>query len=165
LWRFRLPTPKSYAGSVLRVDLSAGAVEKIETRRYTERFLGGRGLATAIYWSEVSPETEACDERNCLILSLGPLAGIPAVGGSRWGVYAKSPLPQGRRFCYGNLGGTFGAELKFAGYDGLIISGKAVGPVILSIRDGEVRIQDASDLWGKTSTPRRAWSPATGCTR
>ena len=62
---------------------AAGAVETIETRRYTERFLGGRGLATAIYWNEVSPEIDALDPRNRLIISLGPLAGIPAVGGSR----------------------------------------------------------------------------------
>jgi len=148
----KVPASKSYAGTVLRVDLSTGASERVDTRQYTERFLGGRGLATAIYWNEVAPETDAFDQRNRLILSLGPLAGVPAVGGSRWGVYAKSPLPQGQRFCYGNLGGTFGAELKFAGYDGLILQGRADRPVILSIRDGEIRLVGADDLWGRSTT-------------
>jgi aldehyde:ferredoxin oxidoreductase len=147
-----LRTPKSYAGAVLRVDLSTGASERIDTRQYAERFLGGRGIATAIYWNEVAPEIEAHDERNRMILALGPLAGVPAVGGSRWGVYGKSPLPQGQRFCYGNLGGSFGAELKFAGYDGLILQGKADRPAVLSIRDGRVRLREADDLWGKSTT-------------
>jgi aldehyde:ferredoxin oxidoreductase len=147
----KMRATKSYAGKVLRVDLSTGASERIETRQYAGRFLGGRGLAAAIYWNEVSPEIDAFDERNRLILSLGPLAGVPALGGSRWGAYAKSPLPQGRRFCYGNLGGTFGAELKFAGYDGLILQGKADRPVVLMIRDGEIRLRSAEDLWGKST--------------
>jgi len=141
---------RSYAGTILRVDLSSGANERIDTRRYAERFLGGRGLASAIYWNEVGPEIGAFEEANRMILSLGPLAGIPAVGGSRWGVFAKSPL--GKRFCYGNLGGTFGAELKFAGYDALILQGKADRPMILSIRDGRIRLQNAEDLWGKSTT-------------
>ena len=141
---------RSYAGTILRVDLSSGQSERIDTRRYAERFLGGRGLASAIYWGEVGPEIGAFEEANRLILSLGPLAGVPAVGGSRWGVFAKSPL--GQRFCYGNLGGTFGAELKFAGYDALILQGKADRPMILSIRDGRIRLQNAEDLWGKSTT-------------
>ena len=144
--------PKGYAGAVLFVDLSTGSVEQIETRQYNERFLGGRGLATAIYWSEVDPEIDAGDDRNRMIFALGPLAGVPAVGGSRWGVYAKSSLPQGQRFCYGNLGGGFGAELKFAGYDGLVLRGKADRPVILTIGDGEIRLRGADDLWGKSTT-------------
>jgi aldehyde:ferredoxin oxidoreductase len=147
----KMRADKSYAGTILRVDLSTGASERIDTRQYAERFLGGRGLASAIYWSEVAPEIGAYDEANRLIFSLGPLAGIPAVGGSRWGAFAKSPLPQGQRFCYGNLGGTFGAELKFAGYDALILQGRADRPVILSIRDGELRLQSAEDLWGKST--------------
>jgi aldehyde:ferredoxin oxidoreductase len=128
--------------------LSTGESERIDTRKYAERFLGGRGLATAIYWNEVDPQIEALDPRNRLILALGPLAGVPAVGGSRWGVYGKSPLPEGQRFCYGSLGGTFGAELKFAGYDALIVQGRAQQPVTLRIRDGQIRLQDATDLWG-----------------
>ena len=145
-------TPKSYAGEILRVDLSTGASERIDTEQYAERFLGGRGLAAAIYWKEVAPDTGALEPDNRLILALGPLAGVPAVGGSRWGAFAKSPLFQGQRFCYGNLGGGFGAELKFAGYDGMILQGKADRPAVLTIRDGRIRLRDADDLWGGSTT-------------
>ncbi|MBN2551909.1 MAG: SCP2 sterol-binding domain-containing protein [Spirochaetales bacterium] len=147
-----MPTAKSYAGRILSVDLGTGAVRRMDTRQYAERFLGGRGLATAIYWSEVRPEIDAFDERNRMILAVGPLAGVPALGGSRWGVYAKAARPQGHRFCYGNLGGGFGAELKFAGYDALIIRGKADRPVLLSIHGGDIRLSSAEDLWGKSTT-------------
>jgi aldehyde:ferredoxin oxidoreductase len=142
--------PKSYAGTILRVDLSTGASERIGSRRYAERFLGGRGLASAVYWDEVAPETGALEPNNRLILALGPLAGVPGVGGSRWGAYAKSPL--GQRFCYGNLGGTFGAELKFAGYDAVILQGRADRPVFLSIHGGQIDLRDAADLWGRSTT-------------
>ena len=147
-----LAAPKSYAGTILRVDLSTGVSERITSRRYAERFLGGRGLASAIYWNEVSPETGALEPDNRLILVLGPLAGVPGVGGSRWGAFAKSPLPQGQRFCYGNLGGSFGAELKFAGYDALILQGRAERPVLLSIRNGQISLHSADDLWGRSTT-------------
>ncbi|UCF99345.1 MAG: hypothetical protein JSV89_07350 [Spirochaetaceae bacterium] len=150
--RIGLPISKNYAGAVLRIDLSSGANERIDTGQYVERFVGGRGLATAIYWSEVPPEIDAFDEHNRMIIALGPLAGVPAIGGSRWGVYAKSPLPGSQRFCYGSLGGSFGAELKFAGYDGLILQGRAERPVILTIRDRDIRIHDAQDLWGRSTT-------------
>jgi aldehyde:ferredoxin oxidoreductase len=147
-----LGSAKSYAGTILRVDLSTGQSERIDTRPYAARFLGGRGLASAIYWNEVAPDTGALEPDNRLILALGPLAGVPGVGGSRWGVFAKSPLPAEQRFCYGNLGGTFGAELKFAGYDALILQGKADRPVILSIHDGHIDLLNAGDLWGRGTT-------------
>jgi len=147
-----LTAASSYAGSILRVDLGTGASARLDTGPYAERFLGGRGLAAAIYWNEVSPGIEAFDERNRMIIALGPLAGVPGVGGSRWGVFAKSPRPQGHRFCYGNLGGSFGAELKFAGYDALIVEGRADRPVVLSIHDREVRLLEAEDLWGRSTT-------------
>ena len=138
-----------YAGEVLRVDLSSGSTAKIMTSDYAERFLGGRGIAAKIYWDEVSPETRAFDEGNRLIFALGPLAGIPLLGGSRWGVFGKSPLSASEKFCYGNLGGRWGVGLKFAGYDGLVIQGKSDKPVYLLIHDNNVEIKDASSLWGK----------------
>jgi aldehyde:ferredoxin oxidoreductase len=143
--------PKAYAGTILRVDLSTGRTERIDTHEYAGRFLGGRGLATAVYWNEVQPYVDAFDEGNRLILSLGPLAGVPALGGSRWVAAAKSPYPSRQHLCYGNLGGSFGAELKFAGYDGLIIQGRSDRPVTLSIRGGDVEISDASALRGKSA--------------
>jgi len=146
-----MTSKNGYAGKILKVDLSTGSSETISTFAYTDRFLGGRGVATKIYWDEVSPETGAFDGDNRLILSLGPLAGISALGGSRWGIYAKSPFPSREHFCYGNLGGFFGAELKFAGYDGLVVRGKAEQPVTLSIHDDDIRLIPAENLWGKST--------------
>jgi aldehyde:ferredoxin oxidoreductase len=153
--------PSAYAGKILRVDLSSGASETFETARYAERFLGGRGVATAIHWDEVPPEARADDPRNRLVISLGPLCGMSGgLGGSRWGIFGKSPFPaaaHGRdHFCYGNLGGSFGAELRFAGYDGLVIQGAAERPVWLSIEDGKVELHPADALWGRSTIETHA---------
>ncbi len=150
-------SPKPCAGKILRVDLSTRKHEAVETARYTERFLGGRGTASAIYWDEVPPEIPFDHEDNRLVLSVGTLSGIPGgLGGSRWGIYGKSPFPAsssgGRdHFCYGNLGGTFGAELRFAGWDGIVVHGKAERPVTLTINDDRVEIREADELWGKST--------------
>jgi len=140
-----------YAGKILTVDLNTGKSGELDTFYYADRFLGGRGIASGLYWDLAAPETGAYDEKNPLIISLGPLAGIPALGGSRWGIYAKSPFPENEKFCYGNLGGYFGAELKFAGYDGLVITGKAPQTSILFISDSSVSILSAEDLRGKST--------------
>ncbi|MCP4647065.1 MAG: aldehyde ferredoxin oxidoreductase, partial [bacterium] len=130
-----------YAGKILRADLSSGSISNAMTSDYAERFLGGRGLAAKIYWDEVSPDTRAFDEENRLIFALGPLAGIPLLGGSRWGVFGKSSLSPSEHFCYGNLGGRWGAALKFAGYDGLVFQGKSDKPVYLLISENSVEIR------------------------
>lgn len=147
--------PYGYAGKILRVDLSSESTVEDLTSDYAERFLGGRGIAAKIYWDEVSPETRPFDEGSRLIVTLGPLAGIPLLGGSRWGVFGKSPLTPSERFCYSNLGGHWGAALKFAGYDGLVLQGKADRPVYLLIDDHNVDIRDAADLWGKGARETR----------
>ncbi len=146
-----------YAGKILTINLSSREVSYIDTVRYSGRFLGGRGTATALYYDMVPPEAGAFGPENCLIVSLGPLAGIPGgLGTSRWGIYAKSPLPavthHGREhFCYGSLGGTFGSELRFAGYDGMVITGISEEPVYLLIENEKVLFQPAGHLWGKTT--------------
>ncbi|MBM4444958.1 MAG: aldehyde ferredoxin oxidoreductase, partial [Chloroflexi bacterium] len=81
----------AYAGRILRLDLSSGAVSQSPTSDYVRRFLGGRGLAAAIYWDEVPPTSSAFDPENRLIFATGPLAGVPVIGGSRWQACAKSP--------------------------------------------------------------------------
>jgi len=141
-------TSYGFAGSILRVDLSTGRTSTQPTADYAGRFLGGRGLAAKIYWDEIPPSAGALDPENLLILALGPMAGVPAVGASRWGIFAKSPFPSPAQFCYGNLGGGFGAELKFAGYDALVVKGRADKPVVLLMSDGEVELIDGKDLTG-----------------
>jgi aldehyde:ferredoxin oxidoreductase len=153
--------PKAYAGRILRVDLSTGKSETFETERYAKRFLGGRGAATAIHWDEVPPEATFDDPRNRLTVMVGPLCGMSGgLGGSRWGIYAKSPFPAvshaGREhFCCGNLGGGFGAELRFAGYDGLVVQGVAERPVWLAIEDDKVEVRSADELWGRSTFETR----------
>ena len=146
--------PGAYAGRILRVNLTTGETVPIETAPYARRFVGGRGVASAIYWEEVPPDARFDDPENRLILSMGPLSGMHGgLGGSRWGIFGRSPFPApahgGRdHFCYGNLGGSFGAELRFAGYDGLVIQGQAERPVSLVIDDDHVELRPADDLWG-----------------
>jgi aldehyde:ferredoxin oxidoreductase len=144
-----------HAGRILRVDLSSASTAEVLTSDYAERFLGGRGIAAKIYWDEVFPEAGAFDEGNRLIISLGPLAGVPLLGGSRWGVFGKSPLSLSDKFCYSNLGGQWGVGLKFAGYDGLVVQGKSDKPVYVFIHDGIVDIKDATSLWGKGARETR----------
>jgi len=146
--------PFGYAGGILRTDLSSRSTTVVSTTDYAS-FLGGRGIAAKIYWDEVSPETNALDAGNRLIFAIGPLAGLHALGTSRWTVCGKSPLSTPEHFCYSNLGGRWGAELKFAGYDAIVVQGKSDKPVYLYIHDGVAELKDASALWGKGTVETR----------
>jgi aldehyde:ferredoxin oxidoreductase len=138
-----------YAGKILRVDLSSGSTATVDTSKYAPKFIGGRGIAAKIYWDEVSPQVDPFDPENRLLFFTGPVAGFAQLAGSRWQVCGKSPATDTKQFCYSNLGGHWGAGLKFAGYDGLIIQGQSDKPVYLLIRDDTVEIRDAVSLWGK----------------
>jgi aldehyde:ferredoxin oxidoreductase len=143
-----------YAGNILSVDLSSGTITTKPTMDYADRFLGGRGIGTKIYWDEVAPEVKAFDPENRLIFVTGPATGI-APAGSRTQIYGKSPATVPEGFCSCNFGGSWGAQLKFAGFDGLVVHGKSNKPVYLFIRDGIAEIRDASSLWGKGSVEVR----------
>ncbi len=141
-----------YAGKILTVDLTTEKVSHLPTSAYAGRFLGGRGIAAKIYWDMVNPQTKALDPENCLIFITGPLAGFTRFAGCRWQVCGKSPEMEPEYFSYANLGGSWGAWLKYAGYDGLVVTGRAARPVFLYIADGDtVEIKDASHLWGQTT--------------
>ena len=144
-----------YAGKILSVDLSSGRAAELPTLDYADRFLGGKGLAAKLYWDEVPPTARAFDPENALIFATGPLAGIPVIGGSRWQVCGKSPAPFPERFCYCNLGGRWGAEMKFAGYDAILIRGKSEKPVDLFLHDDVAELKDASALWGRGAIEAR----------
>jgi aldehyde:ferredoxin oxidoreductase len=138
-----------WCGKILKVDLSDRRITELETMNYAERFLGGRGIATRIYWDEVKPEVNAFDPDNRLIFMTGPLVATGVQGASRFEVVGKSPMLMPEGFCYGNLGGFFGPYLKRAGYDGIVISGRSEKPVYLWVNDGKTQILDASSLWGR----------------
>ncbi|MBM3156916.1 MAG: hypothetical protein FJ004_06490 [Chloroflexi bacterium] len=135
-----------YAGRILRVDLSAGKVSHLPTENYSDLFLGGRGIAAKIYWDEVSPRIDATDPENRLIFMTGPLCGVPGFA-SRFQVCGKAVATN--KFSYCNIGGSWGAQLKAAGYDGVIVQGKADKPVYISINGERASLKEASHLKGK----------------
>lgn len=142
---------KSYgwAGKVLQVDLTNEKVNKVLTADYRpEEFIGGVGLNAKIFWELGCPKVSAFDPGNPLIISVGPLTGIYGPF-SRGEVCSISPqcYPD-ELFTYSGFGGMFPAEMKYAGYDSIVILGKAEKPVYLSIHDEDVEIKDATDLWG-----------------
>ncbi len=136
-----------YTGRILKVDLSSRTWESVPSDPY-QRFIGGRGFGARLYWEETPAGASALGEDNRLIFAVGPLAGAPAIGGSRWGIYGKSPYTAPEMFNYGNVGGHWGAELKFAGYDALVIRGRSDRPTCLVVRDDAVGFEDASAQWG-----------------
>jgi len=144
-----------YTGKILRVNLGSGQISSLLTAQYVDRFLGGRGLAAKIYWDLVPPEADAFDPRNSLIFVTGPLAGFVGLSGSRWQVCAKSPAADPHTFSYSNMGGHWGVQLKFSGYDGLVIEGASDKPVYLVIENGRVEIKDASSFWLKSAVEVR----------
>jgi aldehyde:ferredoxin oxidoreductase len=137
-----------WTGKILRIDLTSGEKEFLSTQNLAETFIGGRGFTAKIYWSEVSPSLDALSPESPLIIMTGPLAGTPALAGSRWFISGKSPLLYPDQYGLGSVGGGLGAELKAAGYDGIVISGRAPKPCYLSISDSTVVIKDAQGLWG-----------------
>ncbi|MCG6908529.1 MAG: hypothetical protein LJE94_00225 [Deltaproteobacteria bacterium] len=136
-----------WCGRILRVDLGSGEIDHLETRHYADKYLGGRGIASRIYWEAVGPAVRAFDPENHLIFMTGPLGATGAQAASRMFVAGKSPMLKPEGFCYGNVGGFFGPYLKKAGYDGLVILGRARKPSYLWIHDDDVNIMDAADIW------------------
>ena len=140
-----------YAGEILKVDLSNGNITRLPTADYADRFIGGRGIAAKLYWDMVPPQTRAFDPDNCLICVTGPAAGFTGLAGFRWQVCGKSPAGEPEAFSYGNLGGSWGGLLKYAGYDAMAVQGKSDKPAYIFIHDGAVEIRDASHLWGRST--------------
>jgi aldehyde:ferredoxin oxidoreductase len=138
-----------WMGKILHVNLSTGKIKEIETKPYAEKYLGGRGIASRLYWEKVTPHVKAFDAENRLIFMTGPLLATGAQGTARMSVTAKSPMAFPEGYCYGSMGGYFPPQLKRAGWDGLVIDGRANKPTCLVIIDDKVELQDASALWGK----------------
>jgi aldehyde:ferredoxin oxidoreductase len=137
-----------YGGTVLRVDLTDGTVHRHSTEEHLARaFLGGRGLNVKRLWDELPPHTDGLSPQNLLVFGVGPLVGTLFPGGARFNVSAMSP--QTGILGDGNAGGFFGPELKFAGYDQVLLHGRADHPVYLWIRDDVVELRDARRLWGQ----------------
>lgn len=145
-----------YAGYLLRVNLDTGTISKeVLQEEHAKKFLGGRCLGAKILLDELSPEVDPLAPENKLLFMTGPLTGTTIPCNSRYVVMSKSPLTRG----WGEslAGGFWGPELKFAGFDGIIIEGASRIPVYLWIHDGEAEILDSSFIWGRNTyeTERR----------
>jgi len=139
-----------YTGKTLRVNLSAGNYEiQALPADLAKAFIGGRGLAGKMLAEEIPVGIDALSAENKIFFVTGPLTGTTAPTGARYMVVTKAPL--NNVISSSNSGGFWGAELKFAGYDMVIVEGKANQPVYLYINDDQIEIRPADHLWGMTS--------------
>lgn len=136
-----------HTGKILEINLSSGSIKIEPSAKYTERFIGARGVNAAILYEHVGPEIEPYDEGNIIIFGMGPLTGTSYPASARTEVTTKSPVTGGMGSS--NIGGFWGAEAKWAGYDNIVVRGKSAKPVFISIRDDTVEIKDAKGIWGK----------------
>ena len=137
-----------YMGKILNVDLSSGSLaeEPLDETLYRQ-YVGGYGVGARLLYDRIPANVDPLGPENVLGFMTGPLTGTPALIGSRFVVMGKSP----KTHTWGdaNCGGYFGPHLKFAGYDGVLVSGIADRPVYLLINDGEAELRDAAHLWGQ----------------
>jgi aldehyde:ferredoxin oxidoreductase len=144
-----------YCGKLLHVNLSDGKIEERALSEETARlYLGGCALAARILFDMKAYGADPLGPDNPLVVLTGPLVGTLMPGAGRFEVAARSPLTGG--FGVASAGGFFGPELKFAGYDGIVITGAAAEPVYLWIKDGRPELLPAGDLWGKTTSETHA---------
>lgn len=140
--------PYGYNGKILRVDLTNGSISEEQPDEAIYRTYGG-GSALSLYYllKELKPGTDPLGPDNKLLFMSSAMSGAPLVGLSRYTVAGRSPLTGG--FGEAEAGGFWGPELKFAGFDGIILEGVSPRPVYLWINNGQAEIRDASSIWGK----------------
>ncbi len=139
--------PSGYHGKVLRVDLTTGKID-VETpdAQFFRRYLGGSALASYYLLRELEPGVDPLGPDNVLVFAGGVITGTAVAGSSRYTVAAKSPLTGG--FGEAEAGGWWGPEFKMAGFDAIVIKGRAPKPVYLWVKDGQAELRDASAIWG-----------------
>jgi len=145
-------------GLVLDVNLTSGEIKKTKiSKEDLKNYLGGRGLGMKILWDRLKkPGIDPLSPENILMFMPGPFSGLPIPSSSRTTIVTKSPrtspVTKGYKHAstvsYANMGGFFGPEVKFAGYDGIVVTGKASEPVFLLIEDDQVQIKSAVAYWG-----------------
>lgn len=136
-----------WTGKIIRVNLTNESIitENLNTAD-AKLYLGGRGLGTKILLDEINPSLDALSPENKLIFMSGPLTGTLAACAARFEIVAKSPLTGAIGSC--SSGGFFGPVMKFAGYDGIILEGRAAKPLYLFVNDDKIELRDAAHLWG-----------------
>lgn len=145
-----------WTGRFLRVDLTTKTFkEEPFDEKFAQKWVGGRGFAAKILYDELKPGIDPLEPDNKLIVALGPIAGIPAPNTGKTVVAAKSPITGG--YGDGNLGSRITEQLRKAGYDALIVEGRADRPTLLYIQDGRVEFVPADGLWGKGTYATNDW--------
>jgi len=140
--------PQSFHNRILRIDLSTGHTRtESPGAAYFRRYMGGWNIVADVLLRETAAGTDPLGPGNKLVFSAGLLTGLPISGASRSAIGAKSPLTGG--FGASEVGGNWGAQLKRAGYDALVVEGASPRPVYISIRDECVEVLDASAFWGE----------------
>jgi aldehyde:ferredoxin oxidoreductase len=139
-----------YWGRILRIDLGSGSHRSVEPEpQVYRRYIGGRTLALYFYLREVEAGADPLGPENKLIFMTSPITGTPISGQARHTALCKSPLTGG--LADSQSGGYWGTELKFAGWDGLIVEGASPRPVYVHVEDDAVQVLPADHLWGKTT--------------
>jgi len=143
--------PFGYMGKIAWVDLSKGEVKAEDLdEALARKYLGGKGLGAHLLYENMKPDVDPFAPENLLIFMTGPLTGTTFPAASRSAVITRSPLTG--TFLDTYSGGSFGSKFKYAGYDAVVIKGKAEGPVYLKIDRGKIEIEDATGLWGLSTT-------------
>ena len=136
-----------YAGQILYVNLSDGSLRKKSLERdFALKYIGGRGFSSRILWEELQPGIDPFGEDNIVVIATGPLNGTPTPSASRLTVAAKSPLTGALGDA--NSGGYWAPELKYAGFDAIVVKGISPEPVYLWVEDGKAELRQAKHLWG-----------------
>jgi aldehyde:ferredoxin oxidoreductase len=141
-----------WAGTILTVDLSERKISKIPTEEYSDRFIGGIGIGQKLYWDDATADFDAFHPESTMILMTGPLTATPVPSAPRLVVCGRSVSMYPEVFHSASIGGSFAAELKKAGCDGIVVKGKASQPLYLAIEDEKVELKDAGHLWGHTNS-------------
>jgi len=136
-----------YAGKILMINLDDSHIQTIQTQKYIDKFIGGRGIAVRLLYELTPKNVGALNSANALVFMAGPLTGTLAPSSSRIDVVSKSP--ETKLLGGANAGGFFGPELKYAGYDGIVVIGKSASLVYIDIFNEEVVVKDAQHLTGK----------------
>lgn len=146
-----------YTGRIARVDLTTGRVFEIETSNYSEQYIGGRGMAERVFWDEGNFDVGPLDPQSVFVLMTSPLAGTLASAASQGALCAKAATLPNEYVTTSLCGGGWSAELKRAGFDGLVVSGKAPEPSYLLVNDGIIEVKRAPlrQLWGADTAASR----------
>ena len=145
-----------WAGKLLRVNLTTGEITTEDDTQY-HKYIGGMGMAYRIMYDEAPMDLDPYDEKALVIFGVGPLTGSGVPCSGRMNVTFRSTWSKGKSIIDGHMGGHIGPMLKYAGYDGIIISGISEKPVYLRIEDGDVSLEDASAIWGKGTFASNKW--------